>query len=532
MRKIFLYIVLVSLIIGTGSCKKSRLELESRSAYDFETYFADRETMNQAVVSTYAVLLHQGLWARDYYYIFDLLGYEGKRTTNLQGSLAQLGSYSFGTDQEQISQLWNSLYRMVFRANVVIDRAAAWDPTGSSDQQFAKQYIAEAKFLRAYAYFNIVNLWGAAPLIKSYEDVVNNNYMPRTPAADIWGFIESDLASAMPDLPVAYDASTDLGRATRGAATALLGKTYLYQKKWALAQSTFTLLTQPPYTYDLDPSYANLFSTTNQQSVENIFQVMNGTWTDWAIGNQYYMFGGQETWGGKATHSARAQEYGFKDWWNMYVTTASVKAFSYSHPVTGNPYVDPRAGFTFYGNASSGGDIDYCESCPGGAVAYPFNAADPQGHYSWKKYEYYNLVSSFGGPQSPINGQVIRFADVLLMLAESYIQQGDFGNTPLGLINDVRQRSGAVAYQNLGGSQSSAMNILMRERQLELCGEQSRYFDLVRWGIIKQTINSLRAAEPGDGTQPFQDKHVLFPIPNSEKDYNPNVANSIANDWN
>jgi starch-binding outer membrane protein, SusD/RagB family len=194
--------------------------------------------------------------------------------------------------------------------------------------------------------------------------------------------------------------------------------------------------------------------------------------------------------------------------------------------------VDPRANSTFYGNAPSGGDIDYCESCSGGAIAYPFNAADPQGHYVWKKYEYYNLMALLNGPTSPINGQVIRFADVLLMLAESYIQQGDFGSTPLGLINRVRQRSGAVGYLNLGGSQNAAMTILMRERQLELCGEQSRYFDLIRWGIAKQTINSLRAAEPGDGTQPFQDKHVLFPIPNSEKDYNPNVAKDIKNDWN
>ena len=532
MKKVFLFILLGSLIIVTDSCKKSRLDLESRSAYDYETYFADQQTMNQAVVSTYATLLHQGLWARDYYFVFDLLGFEAKRTTNLQGSLAQLGNYSFGTDQEQISQLWNSLYRMAFRANVVIDRATAWNPSAASDQQLAKQYIAEAKFLRAYAYFNIVNLWGAAPLIKSYQDVLNNNYMPRTPATEIWSFVEADLTAAMPNLPVSYNVSTDLGRATRGAATALLGKSYLYQKKWAQAQATLTLLTQAPFTYDLDPSYDNLFSTTNQNSIENVFQVMNGTWTDWGIGNQYYMFGGQETWGGKATHTGRAQEYGFKDWWNTYITTASVKAFSYPNPVNGNPYVDPRANSTFYGNAPSGGDTDYCESCPGGAVPYPFNAADPQGHYVWKKYEYYNLMASFGGPQSPINGQVIRFADVLLMLAESYIQQGNFGSTPLGFINKVRQRSGAVSYPNLGASQAAAMSILMRERQLELCGEQSRYFDLIRWGIAKQTINSIRAVEPADGTQPFQDKHVLFPIPNAEKDYNPNVASAITNDWN
>jgi hypothetical protein len=118
------------------------------------------------------------------------------------------------------------------------------------------------------------------------------------------------------------------------------------------------------------------------------------------------------------------------------------------------------------------------------------------------------------------------------MLAEAYIQQGNSGSEPLALINQVRARVNAVPYPSLGGSQTSAMNILMLERQLELCGEQSRYFDLIRWGLAKQVINSERAAEPGDGTQPFLDKNLLFPIPDVEKDYNPNVAAEITNNWN
>jgi hypothetical protein len=88
---------------------------------------------------------------------------------------------------------------------------------------------------------------------------------------------------------------------------------------------------------------------------------------------------------------------------------------------------------------------------------------------------------------------------------------------------------GAVPYSTLG-DQTNAMNILMRERQLELTGEQVRYFDLIRWGIAKQTINSERKIE--NGTQPFQDKNLLFPIPQSEKSSNPNVADDIQNDWN
>src|SRR5207253_9377284 len=163
--------------------------------------------------------------------------------------------------------------------------------------------------------------------------------------------------------------------------------------------------------------------------------------------------------------------------------------------------------------------------CAGGAIAYPYATRG----YRWLKYEYYNKVAQIGGTYSGINGQVIRYADVLLLLAESYIQQGNTGSAPLALINQVRNRVGAVPYPSLG-DQAAAFDILKRERRLELSGEQARYFDLIRWGIAKQTLNAERAAE-GDNHQ-FQDKTRFFPIPQYEKDTNPNVANDVAGDWN
>jgi hypothetical protein len=99
------------------------------------------------------------------------------------------------------------------------------------------------------------------------------------------------------------------------------------------------------------------------------------------------------------------------------------------------------------------------------------------------------------------------------------------------LINQVRARAGAIPYPSLGGSQTNAMNILMLERQLELSGEQSRYFDLIRWGVAQQIINAEESVEPGlGGIQPFQSKNLLLPIPDIEKDYNPNCA--VNNGWN
>ncbi|MGF6849170.1 hypothetical protein QFZ51_004405 [Chitinophaga sp. W3I9] len=533
MKKYIYHLLLTAALVTVAQgCKKSRLELVDQSAYAYDTYFTNISALNQATVASYATLLHPGLWAREYYFIFDLLGHDAKRASFLQGAEQELGDYSFGTSNADLSSLWGSLYRMIFRTNLVIDRAAAWNPTATNDRAKLNQYLAEVKFLRAYAYFHLVTLWGDVPLYVDYQSTVNNNYLSRSPAVDVWKQIEKDLteAQATAELPTVYP-NAELGRATKGAVTALLGKVYLYQKKWVPAQTELQKLMGAPYTYQLDPSFDNLFSTTNQNSTENIFQIMNQQWTDWGIGSPYYMFGNGAEQVGKQTHSGRAMEYGWNDWKNVYISNAAVKAFTYTNPANGLPYTDPRAKSTFYGTAASGGETEYCQQCATGAKAYPFDTNDPQGDYRWKKYEYYNLMEKYGDPKSPINGQVIRFADVMLMLAEAQIQQGNTGSAPLALIDSIRSRSHAFLYTTLG-DKANAMKILMRERQLELCGEQARYFDLLRWGIIKQTINAEKAAEPGTGIQPFQDKHLLLPIPDVEKNYNPNVAKAISNGWN
>src|SRR5881275_683192 len=104
--------LMVGLTITTSGCKKSRLDLQNQGAYTYETYFATNDAMNQAVIATYATLLHNGLYARDYYFIFDLLGNDAERDAPLLGDLLQLSQYNFGPTNTQINDLWASLYRM------------------------------------------------------------------------------------------------------------------------------------------------------------------------------------------------------------------------------------------------------------------------------------------------------------------------------------------------------------------------------------------------------------------------------------
>jgi len=523
MKRLFKYALILCAVGAITGCKKS-LDLPNKTNYTFESYFNNDAALNQAAVATYAPLLHIGMWAREYYFVFDMMGWDAKPDAPLQGDLLSISQLTFDGSEYYLGEQWKSLYRMIYRANVVIDRATAWKPANAQEKINQAQYIGEAKFLRAYAYWNLVNNWGRVPLHDSYKEMTENKFAKRANTADIWALIEQDLKDAEATLPVSYPTQW-LGRATQGAAVALLGKAYLYEKKWAAAQAELTKLTTAPFNYTLAANYNDLFSQTNQSNPETIFQVMNKPWEP---GNRddYFESAQERGVAGLGTHTARAQEYGFNDWANVFVTDAVVKSFTYNDPVTGVPgYVDPRAKFTFYGSVTNGGQTQYCQSCASGPIAYPFATRGNR----WLKYEYYDKQANIGGTYSGINGQVIRYADALLMLAEAYIQQGNTGATPLGLINQVRNRSGATPYTSLV-DQATAFSIIQRERRLELSGEQSRWFDLNRWGIAKQTINAERAAE-GD-THQMQDKHVLFPIPQYEIDTNPNVADDVQNGWN
>ena len=526
MKKIIKYLMVLFVLITMGGCKKS-LEVPIQSAYTFDTYFVTDDAVNQAVVACYAPLLHVGMFPRDWYFIFDQMGWDAKPAAPLQGPYRQLSEMTFDPTHFNLSEQWNSLFRMVKRANVVLDRGSAWQPANDVEKADQAQYIGEAKFMRAFAYFYLVNNWGRVPLHTSYQETQDNKFAARAAVADIWALIEQDLKDAEVSLPLVYPPEW-LGRATKGAAVALLGKSYLYEKKWADAQAELTKLTTTPFTYSLDPVYNHLFSLENQlNNPEIIFQVMHEAFQPGGR-DDYYEDAQERGAFGVGTHSPRAMDVGFNDYQNLFVSDALVKSFTYPNPVTGVPgYIDPRAKYTFYGDAASGGQTEYCQDCPGGPILYPFAVKG----YRYLKYEYYDKQASMQNTISPINDEIIRYADVLLMLAEAYIQQGNTGTEPLNLINQVRSRPSvnAVPYPSLG-NQAAAFDILKRERRLELSIEETRYFDLIRWGIAKETINAERAAE-GDVHQ-FQDKNVLFPIPQYEKDTNPNVASDVPDDWN
>ncbi|CAG5017061.1 SusD-like protein [Dyadobacter sp. CECT 9275] len=508
----------------TSACSDSLLDVKNENTYTDATYFKTKTQFNEAVLATYAVFSHTGMMAREWYFIFDLLANEAERSSALVGTELQLTDYSYTNNNEDIVGLWSSLYRMIFRANLSLKVMETWTPADASEETLKAQYIAEAHWLRGFAYFNLVTNWGRVPLKMTYDESKVNS-SPRASVEEVWKVVENEFTLAIPDLPVAYSADQK-GRATKGAAIGFLGKTYLFQKKYDLALAELTKLTAAPYTYVLDPSYDHLFSEDNINSPEVIFAV-NHVYT--TSNTQYYMFGGQEGEDGKTFHTGRAQEYGFNDWENVTISNALVAAHTYADPASGAAgYIDPRAGYTYYGSAANGGDVEYCDFCSTGAIKYPFDFYSNR----YRKYEPYEFQKYTEAPMSGINTHVMRYADVLLMIAEAYIEKASPDVAKgIGYVNQVRNRPDVMAKNyTVSVSQSEARTIVRRERRIELAGEQSRWFDLNRWGIAREVLNAEHPEGPGQ--YPFLDKHILLPIPIAERNSNAELAADVSNDWN
>jgi hypothetical protein len=509
MKKI-IYLTLGIFVLA--ACSDDMLNLENPNQYSAETYFKNLAECERGVNAIYGGLYHDGLYAREYYFIFDCLANEAEQNSPMEAPTTDWPNYTHNPGNGELQGLWRSLYRIIFRANVGIENINKWEAKTDNEISRKETLIGEAYFLRAWAYFELVNIWGRVP-IRTFENSTEAQ-VARSNTADIWEIVETNLGEAINRLPVSWE-DVNMGRATKGAAVALLGKAYLYQKKYAEAHNELAKLALAPYSYQLHPDYSENFLESGDNNEESVFDVQ---FVGGATGDAvWYMFGGQEDWGLGGLHTGRATEYGFNDWENCHVSNAAVAAFTYTDENQAK-YIDPRGAMLFYGDAAAGGDTDYA----GGP--FPF---EDKG-FMWKKYQTYEFNEYEGDPNSGINAKVIRYADVLLMRAEALIMDNKIDEA-LPLINMVRARANAFEYTNLG-NQTEAMAKIKLERRLELCGEQVRWFDLIRWGEARDVINDEKFA--AKGVRPFQEKHVLFPIPQEEKDANSLVADDVVNDWN
>lgn len=403
-----------------------------------------------------------------------------------------LALFTFSSSNGTPSGNWNMNYTGIFRANQVIE----YVPSINMDKTLRARYVGEAKFLRAYFYFNLLTNFMNIPLITSVSQVTKDNAQPQAKPSAVWTQIEKDLTDAISVLPDTY-AAADQGRVTKGAALAYLGKAQLYQKKWGAAASTFQQLINSKV-YSLMPNYFDIF--TNDFNQEDILEV------NYAGG----------TFKGQAIKNVRTREEGPSEaggWYecypNQWLITEFMKEKQTNGDLDGRMYgsvIWPNNPQKFYGDT-------YTQLFGSGATKT-----------AWRKYnDSYmdHLIQDYGVK----NDKVVRYADVLLMQAEALVQSGGSTSDALKYINMVRSRAGLSDFT--GTAKADILNEIEHQRVLELSDECIRWYDLWRWnGNITGSMNikQVLTAHGAIGAANFvTGTHEILPIPISEMQTNPKM---------
>ncbi len=406
-------------------------------------------------------------------------GEDGIETINL-------ANFVTNTANEGVLDLWRGPWPGILRANIVLSAA----PGLNIDETIKNRCMGEAYFLRAQYYFVLVRFFGDVPLITEPQNSGSDLYPARDPKDEVYAQIISDLENAVELLPVKQDyADADKGRATKGSAMGMLAKVHLTRGNW---QDVVNLTTQlEGMGYSLNGNYGDNFNPATENSNESLFEVQytaNAGYGFWDNENQ-------SSWAspfmGPRGSGMVAGAYG----WNQ-----PTQEFMDNYEAG-----DLRKDVTVL--YEGGPDLDGIEY----DTAYSFTG------YNVRKF----LVPIRVTPtydNSPLNFPVLRYSDVLLMKAEALNELGQTSQAEAPL-NLVRNRAGLNDISS-GLSQAAFRQAVLKERRVELAFEGQRWFDLVRVSNGQYGLDFLHSI----GKTNAAEKHLLLPIPQIERDRNPNLS--------
>ena len=466
---------------------------------------------------------------------------------------------------------WRRGFDGVQRTNHAIQNISAMEIAEDKKEVF----IGEAKFLRALFYFHLLNLFGSVPIYDETIDLnkdFNNLMQPRASEEEVRAFILRDLETAISSLPVQYDAQYT-GRATKGAAYALRGKVFLYNKQWKEAIQDFEEIVYNKsnnYGYNLHPSYAELFNLKGDNSSEMIFAIQNkgGVGFPYGMPMAFYL-GTRSTfgscWNNGMPTTALADRYenldgspfNWDDYFPGFTTDNAVKRDVMMSTHT-NGVFNTLPDTAKLGEIYRNRDPRMTETL---VVPYSWqlgwvaNQARPmqlviatgvnenfgqiRNNRGWLTYVWRKFVPEgdldgelTNREHTPFNFPLIRLGDVLLMLAEAYNEDNQLDKA-ITELNKVRARSNmpglnsGPAWLSVGNSKEM-FDRIFHERAVELAGEGLRYFDLKRWDMLEEVTGGglIEKSVVGDNllTRGFQSRHALWPVPAQEIELNPALA--------
>ncbi|UCJ08798.1 RagB/SusD family nutrient uptake outer membrane protein [Chitinophaga pendula] len=506
MKKTILYICLLGATLGmTSACKKDVLNQNAPDKLDSETYWTSKERALSGLAAAYSQIEGFVYWdnyveARSVrnFYREDYVQ-PGDDAYNYSWWMEHY-NFNFTAGNYAIDLLWRENYRGIYYSNQVLEKVTAMPPAAIDDAA-RKQILAEAHFLRAYYHMNL--LLNFDRIIIREKVPASETDIPKQLSArkESWDFICNDLKQAEQTLPLrSARPATELGRATKGAAQAFLGKIYLYRagEEKASAHTHYTDAATwlgkvyASGEYKLTENFMNMFNGLGRNTTESIFElqqtadVNNGAsyssyLNDWMAASEMGGYG--EIYGTGRLLKEMQQE-------GRVATDGNYDHRIYATILFNDPYFNDPATRRAYG-------YTYHDIFGENATTVAFRKWIPDS---------LNRL----GRDNAINVPLVRLADVMLMLAESYNELGKPGEA-MDLVNRVRARAAMPPLQS--NDKQIVFRYIMHERVMELTLEGCRFYDLRRWGLLP--------AKMQEAGRTFSPDKAFYPLPLKETVNNP-----------
>ncbi len=489
-------------------------------------YFTSAEAAVANVTACYVPLMweYNGTYYSEWF-IGDVVSddaLKGGQNTNDMGAAYDMENWKTISTNGLLLDWYRGNYIGVARCNLSLQYIKEMVTDTTFTPELKNRLLGEAHYLRGYYYFRLVRVFGGVPLVLKVIDSADEWEQPRASVENIFDQIIADFTAADSLLCKRSELTDDqVGRATQGAAQAMLMKTHLYLASpywneqvatdaayhYAEAEKWGKLLIESNE-YELCPVYADNFTLAGENGVESVFEIqyMEVPWGDYGEGNGF-------TAGSFTPILIRSRSSQIGGGWG------------FNHP-TWNLY-----------NEFEATDVrrDVAILNPDPALMENKNEetylGSPLLNNKYALYGEYPGSYSLHASRGPLNNKQIRYADVLLMYAEACLGAGDEGKATTYL-NQVRERVGLATYPGysiaVNGQTIASPTLeqaLRHERRMELAMEGHRWFDLVRWGDTKAHMEAYQATESDDAKAQmavFQaGKHEIFPIPAEERQLNP-----------
>ena len=511
MKTRYIILALTAATAAFSACNHL-LDIPQHGVQNYETYYQTDEEAEAAIISCYIqvknnemnYVLGKNMLTDDFW--------AGGGGRNDNADLEGLNEFTFGTDQGYLEGMFTSYYGIIYKANVVLGHVP-------DETEIQKRARAEAKVFRAWSYFELISMWGNPPLV-DHELEPSEYQKPNGTTEELWALVEQDLEEAINSglLTEKKNADDKTWRVTKQFAQALLGKAYLWQGKNGDAADIFDEIIESDL-YRLYDNYENVIAFTAKQNCESIFESIkisdpNNVWnnftmlhlmihyrTDCLVDNCCTNAGlAGLGWGFLNPQQNLYDDFVTVEGENGYRLNATMKTFDQMKAMG----VQIKEGKTLIN----------------------------EGYFMWKWRVTTEQVPAAGSNfVDDSNRQWMRFAEVLLLAAEAHAENGN-GTKAAEYMNMIRTRAQAPT------KSSYTIDEIRREKRIELCGEGTRFQDLLRWGIAEERMKNQGSYCPilnhngqiekkvynnDPSRYGFKSKHNLLPYPGTEIRLNPNI---------